>query len=170
MGAQNYYYSKANDVDAINDFSGTVSEVCADLWYIYGSMVINSAVAIARLEDETALWLHNFLRSILNTIRFSKNSRRFSGDWTPFDIQANHNLYKKTSSMDLERILTKDISPESFKDSSVDSTRHYFGPTRKIYVYSGVLWWISASYVSHMYLRSPSSKGTSMIHHFSRIP
>ena len=31
MGAQNYYYSKANDVDAINDFSGTVSEVCADL-------------------------------------------------------------------------------------------------------------------------------------------
>ena len=41
--------------------------------------------------------------------------------------------------MDLERILTKDISPESFKDSSVDSTRHYFGPTRKIYVYSGVL-------------------------------
>ena len=39
--------------------------------------------------------------------------------------------------MDLERILTKDISPESFKDSSVDSTRHYFGPTRKIYVYSG---------------------------------
>ena len=31
MGAQNYYYLKANDVDAINDFSGTVSEVCADL-------------------------------------------------------------------------------------------------------------------------------------------
>ena len=48
-------------------------------------------------------------------------------------------LYKVSSSMDLERILTKDISPESFKDSSVDSTRHYFGPTRKIYVYSGVL-------------------------------
>ena len=48
-------------------------------------------------------------------------------------------LYKKTFSMDLERILTKDISPGSFKDSSVDSTRHYFGPTRKIYVYSGVL-------------------------------
>ena len=48
-------------------------------------------------------------------------------------------LYKVSSSMDLERILTKDISPESFKDSPVDSTRHYFGPTRKIYVYSGVL-------------------------------
>ena len=31
MGAQNYYYLKANDFDAINDFSGTVSEVCADL-------------------------------------------------------------------------------------------------------------------------------------------
>ena len=30
-GAQNYYYSKANDADAINDLSGTVSEVCADL-------------------------------------------------------------------------------------------------------------------------------------------
>ena len=48
-------------------------------------------------------------------------------------------LEKLSSSVDLERILTKDISPESFKDSSVDSTRHYFGPTRKIYVYSGVL-------------------------------
>ena len=48
-------------------------------------------------------------------------------------------LEKVSSSVDLERILTKDISPESFKDSSVDSTRHYFGPTRKIYVYSGVL-------------------------------
>ena len=45
----------------------------------------------------------------------------------------------ESSSVDLERILTKDISPGSFKDSSVDSTRHYFGPTRKIYVYSGVL-------------------------------
>ena len=78
MGAQNYYYSKANDVDAINDFSGTVSEVCADLRQIYESMVNNSAVAIARLEDETALWLHNFLRSILNVIRILENIRRFS--------------------------------------------------------------------------------------------
>ena len=43
----------------------------------------------------------------------------------------------ESSSVDLERILTKDISPGSFKDSSVDRARHYFGPTRKIYVYSG---------------------------------
>ena len=48
-------------------------------------------------------------------------------------------VYKVSSSMDLERISTKDISPESFEDSSVDSTRHYFGPTRKIYVYFGIL-------------------------------
>ena len=32
MGAQNDYYLKANDSDAMNDFSGTVSEVCTDLW------------------------------------------------------------------------------------------------------------------------------------------
>ena len=130
-------------------------------------MVINSAVAIARLEDETALWLHNFLTSILNTIRFSKNTLRVE-----FSSTFWHSIFpeKVSSSVDLERILTKDISPESFKDSSVDSTRHYFGPTRKIYVYSGVLWWISASYVSHMYLRSPSSKGTSMIYLSCRIP
>ena len=42
-------------------------------------------------------------------------------------------------SIPLERISTKDISPENFKGASVDVTRDYFGPTRKIYVYSGVL-------------------------------
>ena len=130
----------------------------------------NRVPGCARLRDQTGLWLHNFLRSILNTIRFSKNSRRFSGDWTPFDIQANHNFVQKTCSMDLERILTKDISPESFKDSSVDSTRHYFGPTRKIYVYSGTFKSIFHSHGWHAHLRGPTSKGPCMRKPVNRIP
>ena len=114
---------------------------------------MNSAVAIARLEDETALWLHNFLTSILNTIRFSKNTLRVE-----FSSTCWHSiiLEKVSSSVDLERILTeditKDISPESFKDSSVDKTRHYFGPTRKIYVYSGTSKWIFHSHGPHAHL------------------
>ena len=120
------------------------------------------------------------IRPVSDSIIFWGQSWRYLDYWKIFTNSLRvelHSIFwhsiileKVSSSMDLERILTKDISPESFKDSSVDSTRHYFGPTRKIYVYSGVLWWISASYVSHMYLRSPSSKGTSMIYLSSRIP
>ena len=79
-------------------------------------------------------------------------------------------LYKVSSSMDLERILTKDISPESFKDSSVDSTRHYFGPTRKIYVHSGTSKRIFHSRGSYVHLRQPTSKGSCMRKPVNRIP
>ena len=79
-------------------------------------------------------------------------------------------LEKVSSSVDLERILTKDISPESFKDSSVDSTRHYFGPTRKIYVYSGTFKSIFHSHGWHAHLRGPTSKGSCMRKPVNRIP
>ena len=116
------------------------------------------------LSDSIIIWGHSWTQLDSRFLFIDSLRVEFSSKFWHLII-----VYKVSSSVDLERILTKDISPESFKDSSVDSTRHYFGPTRKIYVYSGVLWWISASYVSHMYLRSPSSKGTSMIHLVSRI-
>ena len=62
------------------------------------------------------------------------------------------------------------ISPEIFKDSSVDRTRHYFGPTRKIYVYSGTFKSIFHSHGSYVHLRQPTSKGSCMRKPVSRIP
>ena len=46
----------------------------------------------ARLEDQTGLWLHNFLRSILNIVRLLENIRRFFTCWTSFDFLAFHNF------------------------------------------------------------------------------
>ena len=50
------------------------------------------ALRCARLKDQTGLWLHNFLRSILNIVRSLENIRRFSTCWTSFDILAFHNF------------------------------------------------------------------------------
>ena len=79
-------------------------------------------------------------------------------------------LYKVSSSMDLERISTKDISPENFKGASVDVTRHKFGLTWKFYVHSGTSKWIFHSHGSYVHLRQPTSKGSCMWKPFNRIP
>ena len=64
----------------------------------------------------------------------------------------------ESSSVDLERILTKDISPENLKGASIDVIRHYFGPTGKIYVHSGTFKSIFHSHGPHGHLRSTGSK------------
>ena len=52
----------------------------------------------------------------------------------------------------------------------VEITRNYFGLTVKIHVHSGTFMWVSKSHGSQAHLGHPGSKGSSMIHNFSRIP
>ena len=56
------------------------------LSWIWRSMVMNSALGCAGLEHQTGLWLHNFLRSILNIIRLLENIRRFCTGWSSINI------------------------------------------------------------------------------------
>ena len=65
------------------------------LSWIWRSMVMNSALGCAGLEHQTGLWLHNFLRSILNIIRIVENIRRFCTGWSWFNIRAFHNYVEK---------------------------------------------------------------------------
>ena len=78
--------------------------------------------------------------------------------------------YHLQSSMHLESIFTKDISPKNFKGESVEITRNYFGLTVKIHVHSGTFMLVSKSPGSQAHLGHPVSKGSSLIHYFSGIP
>ena len=51
---------------------------------------LKSCCSVSSLGTSDGLWLHNFLRSILNIIRLLENIRRFSTCWTSFDILAFH--------------------------------------------------------------------------------
>ena len=115
----------------------------------HASIVMNSVWACSRSRCGTAE-IAALEFSILETI-----------SWGDYHLQ---------SSMHLEGIFIKDISPENFKGESVEITRNYFGLTVKIHVHSGTFMWVSKSHGSQAHLGHPVSKGSSMIHNFSRIP
>ena len=171
IGARSCQHLKAYKTDATNGFRQTISQVYADLWKIYGDAhtcsVVSELEGAGRFAWErepsfvSLVWV--FMEKLKTSLGYV--AMEFPFLWTIW-WEDHHFAF----SIPLERISTKDISPENFKGASDDITRDYFGPTRKIYVYSGTSKWIFHSHGPHAHLGQPTSKGSCMRKPVNRIP
>ena len=124
IGARSCQHLKAYKTDATNGFRQTISQFYADLWKIYGDTHICRMVS--ELEGAVRFaWERepSFVSLVWVFMEKLKTSLGYVAMEFPFLWTIKWEDHHFASSMPLERILTKDLSPENFKGASVDVTR-----------------------------------------------
>ena len=125
IGARSCQHLKAYNFDATNGFRQTISQVYADLWKIYGD--VHTCSVVSELEGAGRFaWERepSFVSLVWVFMEKLKTSLGYVAMEFPFLWTIWWEDHHFAFSIPLDRISTKDISPENFKGTSVDVTRH----------------------------------------------